>query len=148
MDKINELKEYIKTLLQENKNNKTTLLNDLTYIEKIIYQLEYKDIENIDIKNLAEVINKIGIEEDDIFLQLQKILEKFSVESFQINENITKEQEIRIDNSPKYFGEIRHERENGDIVLANDIYLYGEVDFNNIDDLKYIEKFKLLFTIT
>lgn len=60
-------------------------------------------------------------------------------------EPITKEQEIRIDNSSKYFGEIRHERENGDIILANDIYLYGEVDFDNIDDLKYIEKFKLLF---
>lgn len=59
-------------------------------------------------------------------------------------EPITKEQELRIDKSAKYYGAIKFERKDGVIVAAKDIYLYGEVNFNNDDDLDLIERFKLI----
>lgn len=60
-----------------------------------------------------------------------------------VMEPITEEQELRIDKSAKYYGAIQFERKDGVIVAAKDIYLYGEVDFNN-DDLDLIERFKLI----
>lgn len=59
-------------------------------------------------------------------------------------EPITEEQELRIDKSVKYYEAIQFERKDGVIVVAKDIYLYGEVDFNNNDDLDLIERFKLI----
>lgn len=59
-------------------------------------------------------------------------------------EPITEEQELLIDKSAKYYGAIQFERKDGVIVAAKDIYLYGEVDFNNDDDLDLIERFKLI----
>ena len=44
-------------------------------------------------------------------------------------EPITEEQEIRIDKSAKYYGAIRFERKDGVVVIAKNIYLYGEVNF-------------------
>ena len=61
-----------------------------------------------------------------------------------IMQAITESQEQRIDNAPKYFGEIRYEREDKTIIPAKDIYLYGEVDFSNKDDVEYIKKFDLI----
>ena len=59
-------------------------------------------------------------------------------------EAITEQQENRIDNSKTYYGNIRFERYDGDIVQAEDIYLYGELDFDNPEDIYNIEHFNLI----
>lgn len=59
-------------------------------------------------------------------------------------EAITEQQENRIDNSKTYYGNIRFERYDGAIVQAEDIYLYGELDFNNPEDVYNIEYFNLI----
>lgn len=59
-------------------------------------------------------------------------------------EAITEQQENRIDNSKTYYGNIRFERYDGTIVQAEDIYLYGELDFNNPEDIHNIEYFNLI----
>lgn len=64
--------------------------------------------------------------------------------SIVIMEAITEEEEQRIDKAPKYYGEIRHVRSDNYIIHAKDIYLYGEVDFSNKEDIKNIERFKLI----
>lgn len=59
-------------------------------------------------------------------------------------EAITEKEELRIDKSAKYYGEIRYVKNDDTIIPAKHIYLYGEVDFNNEDDLANIEKFDLI----
>lgn len=59
-------------------------------------------------------------------------------------EPITEEQELRIDNSVKYYGAIQFKRKDGIIVMAKDIYLYGEVNFDDDNDLDLIERFNLI----
>lgn len=59
-------------------------------------------------------------------------------------EAITEKEEQRIDKSAKYYGEIRYVKNDDIIISAKHIYLYGEVDFNNEDDLANIEKFDLI----
>lgn len=59
-------------------------------------------------------------------------------------ESITEQQETRIDKSKTYYGDIRFERDDGVIVEAKDIYLYGEVDFDNPEDIRNIERFNLI----
>lgn len=61
-----------------------------------------------------------------------------------IMEAIDEQQELRIDKSKTYYGDIRFERPDGIIVPAKDIYLYGEVDFSNKDDIANIERFNLI----
>lgn len=57
--------------------------------------------------------------------------------------SISEEEENRIDKSKIYFGDIRYETKDF-IVKSDDIYLYGEVDFDNEDDLFNITKFNLI----
>ena len=59
-------------------------------------------------------------------------------------EAITEQQENRIDKSKTYYGNIRFERDDGVIIQAKDIYLYGELDFNNPEDIYNIERFNLI----
>ena len=59
-------------------------------------------------------------------------------------EPITEKEEERIDKSSKYYGEIRHVRSDGYIIPSKDIYLYGEVDLDNDEDINNIEKFNLI----
>lgn len=61
-----------------------------------------------------------------------------------IVQSITEEEEQYIDNAVKYYGEIRHIKNDGTIIHAKDIYLYGEIDFNNEDDIFNIENFNLI----
>lgn len=61
-----------------------------------------------------------------------------------IMEPITEKEEEHIDKSSKYYGEIRHVKNDNTIISAKDIYLYGEVDFNKEDDLSNIERFNLI----
>lgn len=56
---------------------------------------------------------------------------------------ITEEEENRIDKSKIYYGSIRYDN-NGEIIKAEDIYLYGTVDFNSNEDLDFIERFNLV----
>lgn len=57
-----------------------------------------------------------------------------------IDENIEK----KIDNSEKYFGSICYQREDGADIPAKNIFLYGELDLNNPDDIENIEVFELI----
>lgn len=59
-------------------------------------------------------------------------------------EAITEEQETSIDKSKIYYGDIRYVRNDGTMIQAKNIYLYGEVDFNNKDDISNIERFNLI----
>lgn len=61
-----------------------------------------------------------------------------------IMEPITKKEEQQIDNSIKYYEEIRYNRANNEIITAKNIYLYGEVDFNCDEDLDNIDRFNLI----
>lgn len=56
---------------------------------------------------------------------------------------ISQEEEDRIDKSSIYYGNIRYERED-EIIAANQIYLYGEVNFNNQEDIDVLDAFNLI----
>jgi hypothetical protein len=58
-------------------------------------------------------------------------------------EAIDEQQEKRIDNSKKYYGSIRYDKED-EVIVGSNIYLYGEVDLNNEEDLELIENFNLI----
>ena len=58
-------------------------------------------------------------------------------------EAITEQEEKQIDSSVKRNGRLLFKHSNGKVVEGKDIYLYGEVDFNNNDDISQIEKFNL-----
>lgn len=61
-----------------------------------------------------------------------------------VMESITEEEETRIDNSIKYFDNIRHVKKDGTVISSKDIFLYGEVDFENKDDVNNIIKFNFI----
>jgi hypothetical protein len=86
-------------------------------------------------------INLLGIRPNGITLcHTDYYKGKISV----IMEAITEEQETRIDKSKIYYGDIRYVRNDGTVIQAKNIYLYGEVDFNNKDDISNIERFNLI----
>lgn len=58
-------------------------------------------------------------------------------------EAITEQEEKQIDSSVKRNGRLLFKHSSGKVVEGKDIYLYGEVDFNNDDDISQIEKFNL-----
>ena len=86
-------------------------------------------------------INLLGIRQSMILCRIELIKGKLSGVYM---ESITEEQEARIDKSAKYYGEIRYERTDGVIVDAKSIYLYGEVNFEDENDLYQIERFNLI----
>ncbi len=90
-----------------------------------------------------KVINLLGVSPKKVILRRvpSKIKNKY------INVvmmPITALQESRIDKSKNYYGEIKFDIDNNRFIMAKDIYLYGEVDFENESDLDSIEKFKLI----
>lgn len=60
-----------------------------------------------------------------------------------IMEAITEEQEKRIDKSSDYFGSIQYRCKHG-VIPQKDIYLYGQVDLTNQDDIQMIKKCNLI----
>lgn len=86
-------------------------------------------------------INLLGIRPSIILCRIEPIKGK---PSGVYMEPITEEQEVRIDKAAKYYGEIRYERPDGIIINAKNIYLYGEVNFEDNNDLYQIEKFNLI----
>lgn len=61
-----------------------------------------------------------------------------------IIEPITAKEEEDIDKSSEIYGSIRYITKDNIIIPAKDIYLYGEVDFNNTDDLNNIRQFGII----
>ena len=74
-----------------------------------------------------KIINLLGIRPNGVTIcRIDGIKDKGTI----VMEAITEQQENRIDNSKAYYGNIRFERYDGTIVQAEDIYLYGELDFD------------------
>lgn len=86
-------------------------------------------------------INLLGIRLRTILCRIDSIKGKPNTVCM---EPITEEQEIRIDKSAKYYGGIRYERPDGVIVDAKHIYLYGELNFEDKNDICQIERFNLI----
>lgn len=59
-------------------------------------------------------------------------------------EGITEKQENDIERAVKYYGQILYKRIDGVIVKAKDIILYGEINLDNEEDIRYIERFNLM----
>jgi len=86
-------------------------------------------------------VNLLGIRPNGVVLYHTEIIKR---RSYVVMEAITEQQENRIDKSKIYYGDIVYKRKDGVIVQGRDIYLYGEVDFNNPEDISNIERFNLI----
>lgn len=60
-----------------------------------------------------------------------------------IMEAITEEEEQRIDKSKDYYGSIKYNKNNL-VIDSKDIYLYGEVNLNDENDINFIKRFYLI----
>ncbi len=60
-----------------------------------------------------------------------------------IMEATTEEEEQRIDKSKDYYGSIRYNKNNL-VIDSKDIYLYGEVNLNDENDINFIKRFYLI----
>lgn len=88
-----------------------------------------------------KVINLLGMFQSVILCRVETLKGK-SVGVYM--EPITEEQENRIDKSEKYYGSIRYDRGDGAVIDAKSIYLYGEVNFEDENDIYQIERFNLI----
>lgn len=88
-----------------------------------------------------KVVNLLGIRQSMILCRIETIKSKHVAVYI---EPITEEQEIRIDKSEKYYGAIQYKRDDGVIIDAKSIYLYGEVNFEDKNDIYQIERLKLI----
>lgn len=61
-----------------------------------------------------------------------------------VMEAITEEEEQAIDETLNRYGEIRFVKDNDNVILAKDIFLYGLIDFNDENDIQNIIKFNLI----
>lgn len=59
-------------------------------------------------------------------------------------EAITKKQEEDIEAAIATTGAILYKRKDGVAIKAKDIYLYGEINLDNEEDIEYIEKFNFI----
>ena len=90
---------------------------------------------------MEKTINLLGIRERIVLCHSNAIRGK-SIPIYM--EAISEEEEKRIDNSKKYYDNIRWKRPDGSVVDAKDIYLYGEVNIDNEEDIDYIIKYNLI----
>lgn len=88
-----------------------------------------------------KIINLFGIRQK-IILCRTEIVKGKTIKVYM--EPITEEQEIRIDNSIKYYGELRYERFDKTIITSKDIYLYGEINFKDDNDINQINRLNLI----
>ena len=95
MNNLEKLIANITVKIIEKKQQQLDLLNNIMYIENIKQQLSTGEIQNVDIKALETIINKIGIDEDEIFQQLHHILEDFAMDD-EITSGISREKEIEL----------------------------------------------------
>lgn len=85
---------HINAEIAEKKQIQLNLLNNIVYIDRVKEQLLNGSIQDIDVQVLQSIIQNIGIEEDEIFLQLKYVLEKFSIDVDDFINNISREKEI------------------------------------------------------
>ena len=88
-----------------------------------------------------KVINLLGIRQKVILCRIDNINGKYNNVYI---EPITEEQELRIDNSQKYYNEIRYELKDGTIITSKSIYAYGEINVEDINDINQIKSFNLI----
>lgn len=88
-----------------------------------------------------KVVNLIGIRPNIILCRTEFI--KGRINTIYM-EPITEEQELRIDKSAKYFGSIRYERPDGEIIDSKHIYVYGEINFDDDNDIRQIKRMKFI----
>lgn len=88
---------------------------------------------------MEKVINLLNLKNQVILCHFKDIKTITNI----IMEPITEQQELKIDKSKKYYGSIRYEKDD-EIISGENIYLYGEVDLNNQDDINAIERFNLI----
>ena len=86
---------------------------------------------------MEKTFNLLGIRSNGVILCRSEIIK--GVYASVIMEAITEEEEIRIDKSRKYFGEKQYERKDGHIVQDKNIYIYGEVNLQDEEDINIEE---------
>ncbi len=85
--------------------------------------------------------NLLGIKKQSILYRSNvKNKNKYVV----IMEGITEKQEYDIERFAKYYGQIMYKRNNNETIYAKDILLYGKIDLNDENDIRYIERFNLI----
>lgn len=89
-----------------------------------------------------KVIKILGIHPKGTILYRSKIINHKGYVI--IIEPIIAKEEEDIDKSSEIYGSIRYITKDNIIIPAKDIYLYGEVDFNNNNDLDNIRQFGLI----
>lgn len=90
---------------------------------------------------MEQTINLLGIRQNGITICR---INEFRSKSIVVMEAITEQQELRIDKSKNYYGSIRYERDDKKTVYSKNIFLYGELDFNNAEDIHNIKQFNLI----
>lgn len=88
-----------------------------------------------------KIINVLGIRRKMILCRIKGVKDKcFNV----YVEKITKEQEDNIDKAVNKYGEIKYKINDKILIGAKDIYLYGEININDNNDLNQIKKCNLI----
>lgn len=89
---------------------------------------------------MEKTISLLGIRQQAILCRI-KALKGYE---YVIMESITEEQETIIDKAYKYYGEHRYVTKENTVITGKNIFLYGEVNLNNEDDIDIIEKFPIV----
>lgn len=89
-----------------------------------------------------KIINLIGIRKRMVLSRIE--LPRSKKKILVVMHPITEQEEKDIDKAEKLTGAIYYKKADGKIVEAKNIYLYGEVDFTNKDDIELIKKFNLI----
>lgn len=79
INNIEKLVTHLKVAIIEKNLARYSMLNDVTYIDKLSRELITKKVAAINISDLEKIIKKIGIEEYDIFLSLKEVLDKLEM---------------------------------------------------------------------
>lgn len=88
-----------------------------------------------------KIINVLGIRQKVTLCRIKSIKDKY----FNVYiEKITEEQENNIDKAINKYGEIKYKINDKTIIGAKDIYLYGEININDDNDLDQIERYNLI----
>lgn len=91
---------------------------------------------------MEKEVNLLGIRSKKAILCHSEVMK--GVHSYIIMEEITEEEELRIDKSHKYYGEKQYERKDGIIIQDKNIYIYGEVNLKDENDINIITSFNLI----
>lgn len=88
-----------------------------------------------------KIINLLGIRKKMTLCRINDIkIKSITV----IMEPITAEQEAHLDRTAEKEDTLKFYHPDGFVIDAKHIYLYGEVDFDNSEDIKNIERFNLI----